>query len=91
MADGGKMFPYLLSKFQTKSRVNTSIASLIQTTAVAAFKLRGASKSIWNAKSVMAVIKVTVSLRPIAFNWLYGFGKYFSLNNVKYKDHCGGD
>ena len=39
----------------------------------------------------MAVIKVTVSLRPIAFSWLYGFGKYLSLNNVKYKDHCGGD
>ena len=52
MADGGKKFPYLLSKFQTKSRVNTSIVSLIQTTAVAAFKLRGASKSFFGPNNL---------------------------------------
>ena len=39
-----KKFWYLLSKFQTKSRVNTSVASLFQTTVVTAFKLQGASE-----------------------------------------------
>ena len=41
MAGGGKSFD---NCFRSSKRVNTSVASLFQTTVVTAFKLRGASE-----------------------------------------------
>ena len=67
-----KKFRYLLSKFRTKSSVNTSIASRFQTIVVAAFKLRAASiTKIFSrfSQSRKYLIDLCWQIKPIAFNF----------------------
>ena len=84
----------LLSKFRTKSSVNTFIASRSHPTVVAALKLRAASKdksfpgSFYSRKYRIDLFS---QIKPIASCWLYGIGICFSPNNLKRKARCGSD
>ena len=89
---------YLLSKFRTKSSVNTSIASRFHPTVVAALKLRAASKDkalpgfLTTAYNRKYGIDLCSQVKPIAYNCgLYGIGIHFNPNNLKRKACCGSD
>ena len=89
----GRRRKKLLSKFRTKSSVNTSIGSRFHPTVVAALKSRPLRKT----NLCQAFLQQEVSHRFMVthktyclFNcWLYGIGIRFCPNNLKRKARCG--